>query len=48
MAGQNEQTKRERDEILDIIDETNALQYVILFKGATGRFDFRALYARDA
>ena len=48
LAGQNEQTKREREEILEVIDDSSFFQYVILFKGTTGRFDFRALYARNA
>lgn len=46
LAGQNEQTKRDREEILTIIDNTPYTQYVILFKASTGRFDLRALYAR--
>ena len=28
-----------------MIDATDFEQYVILFKGQTGRFDFRALYS---
>ena len=32
LAGQNEQTKREREEVLEVIDSTSYSQYVILFK----------------
>ena len=46
LAGHNEQTKREREEVMSIIDQSNFQQYVVLFKGNTGRFDFRALYAK--
>lgn len=35
----------ERQELLDLIDSTNYSQYVILFKGQSGRFDMRGLYA---
>lgn len=45
LAGQTELATRERQEVLAVIDATDFEQYVILFKGQTGRFDFRALYA---
>ena len=31
--------------MLDVLDSTNYAQYVILFKGQSGRFDLRGLYA---
>jgi hypothetical protein len=48
LAGQNDQTKRELSELLELMDESNFLQYVVLFKNNTGRFDYRALYARNS
>ena len=45
LSGQSEQSIKDRQEVLDVIDSTNYAQYVILFKGSSGRFDLRALYA---
>jgi hypothetical protein len=45
LAGQSDQVKREREEVLEVIDNTNHIHYVILFKNAAGRYDIRALYA---
>jgi hypothetical protein len=48
LAGQSDQIKREREEVLEVIDNTNYIHYVILFKNAAGRYDVRALYAAAA
>lgn len=45
LSGQSEQSIKERQELLDVLDSTNYAQYVILFKGQSGRFDLRGLYA---
>ena len=45
MAGESEQAKRDREEVLEILDNSNFIHYVILFKNAAGRYDIRALYA---
>ena len=45
LAGQTEQAVRERQGVLAVIDGSDYPQYVIQFKGNTGRFDFKALYA---
>lgn len=45
IAGESETVRKEREAVLNAIDSSEHCQYVILFKGATSRFDFRALYA---
>lgn len=45
LAGQTEVAVRERQAVLAVIDGSDYPQYVIQFKGNTGRFDFKALYA---
>ena len=42
-----EVNKKEREEVVKVIDSTNYLNYVILFKGHLGRTDYRALYQND-
>ena len=45
MAGQSEQARRDREEVLEVLDNSNFIHYVILFKNAAGRYDIRALYS---
>lgn len=45
LSGQSEQSIKERQEVLEVIDSTNYAQYVILFKGQSGLFYLRGLYA---
>ena len=45
LAGGTEAVVRERQAVLAVIDGSDHAQYVLQFKGATGRFDFKALYA---
>jgi len=42
-----EPNKKERDEVTKIMEVNKADNYIILFKGITGRHDFKALYTYD-
>jgi len=47
LAGENINTRREREEVLSILEQTDYKQYVVLFKGQGESFHFRALYAAN-
>ena len=39
--------RREREEVLKVMEETDFAHYVIMFRGNLGRTDYRALYGHD-
>ena len=39
-----EPNKQEREQVLEVMNKDLTQNYVILFKGLLGRFDYRALY----
>ena len=42
-----ESNKQEREQVLQLLDETDFPYYIIMFRGNLGRSDYRALYAHD-
>ena len=42
-----ETNKNEREQVLQILEETEYPHYIIMFRGFLGRSDYRALYAHD-
>ena len=42
-----ESNKQEREQVLQVFEETDYPYYIIMFRGNLGRSDYRALYGHD-
>ena len=42
-----ETNKQEREQVLKLLEETDYIYYIIMFRGNLGRSDFKALYVHD-